>query len=196
MLTAIAPAAADTDIVDTLTGMLMLSLAIGVVAVILIAVSQRATLYVTMEQALVAPAVICSVGAAVLHLWVAPELFVAWAPGGLVSFLLAAFQAEWAFAFTRPALRPAVLAAGFVLNGFAVIASLWAHGLGPALGPTGGFWTSSRVPIWPVLRSRWHSWRSSASPSGPEPGTASARAASTPRPPSRCGRSRRRPWAC
>lgn len=138
VLAAIAPAPPDTDLVDTLTGLLMLSVAIGIIATLLIAVSRRATLYVSVEQALVAPVVICSVGAAVLHLWVAPDLFVAWAPAGLVSFLLAAFQAEWAFAFTRPALRPTVLVAGLVLNSLAALASLWVHGLGPALGPTAG----------------------------------------------------------
>ena len=132
------PEPASTDVVDSLGGLLMLSIAIGVIAALLISVSRPRELTVTIEQALVVPAVICSVGAAVLHLWLVPDLFLAWPPAGLIGFLLAAFQLEWAFAFSRAGLRRSVLKAGFVVNGLATAAWIWTHTVGPVVGPTAG----------------------------------------------------------
>ena len=84
-------AAPDGGLVDTLTGFLMLGLAVGIVAALLIAISRRRDLTVSIEQALVAPMAVCSVGAAIVNLWIAFAAFTPWTPPSIVTLLVAAF---------------------------------------------------------------------------------------------------------
>ena len=135
--------APDGGLVDTLTGFLMLGLAVGIVAALLIAVSRRRDLTVSIEQALVAPMAVCSIGAAIVNLWIAFEVSAPWTPGSIVTLLVAAFQAEWAFAVTRRQLRPALLTLGLVVNAAAFVVLLLSRladvtaRAAPAAGVTG-----------------------------------------------------------
>ena len=125
-------AAPDGGLVDTLTGFLMLGLAVGIVAALLIAISRRRDLTVSIEQALVAPMAVCSVGAAIVNLWIAFAAFAPWTPPSIVTLLVAAFQAEWAFAVTRRQLRSALLTVGLVVNAGALAILLWSRVAGVA----------------------------------------------------------------
>jgi len=131
-------AAPDGGLVDTLTGFLMLGLAVGIVAALLIAISRRRDLTVSIEQALVAPMAVCSVGAAIVNLWIAFAAFAPWTPPSIVTLLVAAFQAEWAFAVTRRQLRSALLTVGLVVNAGALAILLWSRVAGVALGTAPG----------------------------------------------------------
>jgi hypothetical protein len=132
------PEPADTDLVDTLAGALMMSVAVGIIAIFLIAISRRREQAVPLAEALMTPAAVVSLGAAVLNLWVAPELLTAYPPAGLLTLLLAGFQAESAFALSRPRYRRGATRAAILINAVAVLASVVAHLAGPPVGPTAG----------------------------------------------------------
>jgi hypothetical protein len=132
-LTVVAAEAPDGGLVDTLTGVLMLALAVGIVAGVLIAVSRHRDVSVSVEQALVAPLAVSSVGAAIVNLWVAFEGSGTSTAVSILTLLLAAFQAEWAFAVTRRLLRPALLTIGLIVNAAAFGALLWRL-IAPAAG--------------------------------------------------------------
>jgi hypothetical protein len=117
----------------------MLAVAVGIVAALLIAVSRRRELTVSIEQALVAPMAVCSVGAAVVNLWAAFALSGLWTPASIVTLLVAAFQAEWAFAVTRRQLRSALLAAGLIVNAAAFVVLVWSRVTAATVGAAPGF---------------------------------------------------------
>src|SRR5207342_3412069 len=96
-------------VIDTLSGVLMFLLATGIVALILLSVSRCADVAIPLDRALVAPAAVCSVPGA---------------PPVVAAFLIGLFQAEWAFAVTRPHLRSSVVPAGLAIHGVAVILGL------------------------------------------------------------------------
>ena len=116
----------------------MFSVAVGIVATILISVSRVAELWVPLERALVAPAVACSVGAALVNLWASVRAEPGAGPAGLLLFVVGLFQAEWALAMLRPRLREVATPAGVAIHGAALgIALLWIVGGGAAEGLTG-----------------------------------------------------------
>ena len=128
----------DTDPVDTLTGALMLALAIGVLAVVLISLARSHAISVPIDRALRSPVAICSLGAAVIHASVALDHYRLWAPFGVAFILLAIFQGLWAVAWVRVPKSEAVGIFGLVVNVGAIGVWAWSRSLGLPFGPFAG----------------------------------------------------------
>jgi hypothetical protein len=126
---------AVADVIGTLLGVLELTLATGVVAVIIIALSRREGARQSVADSLVVPAVALSLGAAAVHLWVVPDHAAAYPPYGLAFLLVALFQARWAAIYV--ARRPArLLQLGIVVNAAVIAIWIWSRTVGLPWGAT------------------------------------------------------------
>jgi hypothetical protein len=110
------------DVVGTLLGVLELTLATGVVALIIIALGRRDVAGESLVDSLVVPAVALSLGAAAVHLWVVPAHTAEFQPYGLAFLVVAIFQARWASVYAGR--RPAWLL-GLGLAGNAAVIAVW-----------------------------------------------------------------------
>jgi hypothetical protein len=126
---------AVADVVGTLLGVLELTLATGVVALILLALSRRDEGRQSLAESLVAPAVALSLGAAAVHLWVVPEHAAEFQPFGLAFLVVAIFQARWASIYV--ARRPRrLLQLGLLVNAAVIAVWVWSRTAGLPWGAT------------------------------------------------------------
>ena len=126
---------AVADVVGTLLGVLEVTLATGVVALIIVALSRRDEARPSLADALVVPAVALSLGAAAVHLWVVPDHAAEFAPYGLAFLVVAIFQARWATIYV--ARRPSsLLRLGLVVNAAVIAIWIWSRTAGLPWGAT------------------------------------------------------------
>jgi hypothetical protein len=123
------------DVIGTLLGVLELTLATGVVALIIVALNRRDEAGQSLAESLVVPAVALSLGAAAVHLWVVPAHAAEFQPYGFAFLVLAAFQARWAsvYAGRRPAW---LLWLGLVGNAAVIAVWVWSRTAGLPWGAT------------------------------------------------------------
>lgn len=121
--------------VGTLLGVLELTLATGVVALIIIALSRRDDARQRLADSLVVPAVALSLGAGAVHLWVVPYHAAEFPPYGLAFLAVATFQATWASIYVtrRP---PWLMRLGLVVNAAIIAVWVWSRTAGLPWGVT------------------------------------------------------------
>jgi hypothetical protein len=126
---------AVADVIGTLLGVLEVTLAMGVVALIIVGLSRRDEARPSLADALVVPAVALSLGAAAIHLWVVPDHAAEFPPYGLAFLLVAIFQARWAMIYVarRP---PSMLQLGLVVNAAVIAIWIWSRIAGLPWGAT------------------------------------------------------------
>jgi hypothetical protein len=123
-----------TDTLGALLGVLQLSLATVVVALIIKSFIRRDGPSLSLGDTLVAPAAILSFGAAAIHFWVMPAHLDEYLPFGVAFAFLALFQLGWGAAYLRR--RPAwLVVVGLVVNAGTLVIWAWSRTAGLPLGP-------------------------------------------------------------
>lgn len=125
----------DTDLVNTMSGLLLLSLAVGMVGMIVLVLSPYRTGTVGLGASLEIPASFLLLGAALIHLAVAPDHFGEYVPYGLAFLGLAAVQAGLAGAYWRGRGGSAVDAMTLVVSVGTLVVWIWSRLSGLPFGP-------------------------------------------------------------
>ena len=125
----------SAGIVGTLLDGMILSLAVGVVGMILLVTSARRVGSVALSESLATPAAICLQAAALIHVAEAPRHFMEYPPFGVAFVLLAVVQAAMGVAYLRRQGGAGPDATSQLVNAAILGIWAWSRAIGLPIGP-------------------------------------------------------------